>query len=130
MSRATDRLARSRQAILAELEPPARRPGRGTPGGWWSRLGVASGTWWRGHPLRMGMEMASPFLTAYAARSPWTLLAVAAAAGAAIAVFRPWRLLSLSLLIAVAKTARLPTLLFSAFTAMDAPDERRRRTDA
>jgi hypothetical protein len=126
VSDAVSRLARSRQAILEEFAPPSQRSGQAARAGGLTRLGAAARTWWRYHPARLGLDMATPFLSEYAGRYPGRFLAMAAAGGALVAIFRPWRVISVSLLVAAAKSSRLPTLLLSVLATLDAPGERQR----
>ncbi|MEJ8836715.1 hypothetical protein [Ramlibacter sp. AN1133] len=119
MSKAVSRLARSRQAISEQMAQATQRPQRGEAGGWFARLRAAGSTWWRYHPVHLGLQLATPFVSACASRWPWPFLAVAAASGALIAVTRPWRLLAVSGVgAAVARFSRLPALLLSGLAAV------------
>jgi Flp pilus assembly protein TadB len=142
MSDATDRLARSRQAIIEHIARRERRhdpreegirwretesggdgtrrepPPRGA--GMFQRARHAAGVWWRHHPAHMALEVATPLMANYAARKPVQFIAVAAVAGAALTFARPWRLISLTtLLVAVVKATHLPSVLMSAMSAAD-----------
>jgi hypothetical protein len=143
MSDASDRLAQSRLAIIAQIEhreprprrsseaqrPHQRKPEPGEPddevnesagGGWFARIRSAAGTWWRYHPAHMGVELATPALSAYASRKPMQFLGIAAAIGAAVVIARPWRLISITgLLVAIVKSSQLSTVLLSALSAAD-----------
>ena len=142
MSDAADRLARSRLAIIDQIEHRDQRPRRseaprrprreaehGEPedevresanGGWFARLRSAAATWWRYHPAHMGLDLATPALSAYAGRKPMQFLGIAAAVGALVVIARPWRLISVtSLLVAIAKSSQLSTVLLSALSAAD-----------
>lgn len=115
---AAARLARSRQAIAEQMGEPSDRPGQAEPAGWFGREKAAAGTWWRYHPARAGLGLATSLLSRFARRSPWQFLAVAAATGALVAVTRPWRLLTVSgVLLAVVKSPQFPRLLLSALAA-------------
>lgn len=119
---AASRLARSRLAIIEQIAQPSQRPGPGEPAGWFTRLAAAAGTWWRHHPAHLALELATPVVSNYARRRPWQFLALAAASGALIAIVRPWRLLSITgLLVAVAKSSQLSSLLLSALSVVDGP---------
>lgn len=140
MSGASDRLARSRLAIIEQIqhrerrhqrsdtgsrrerEPDGGEPKEGEPGGgqagWFARIEDAARSWWRYHPAHLGLELATPALSAYAGRKPLQFLAIAAAAGALVAIARPWRLISLTgLLVAIAKSSQVSGLLLSALSA-------------
>lgn len=146
MSDASEKLVRSRQALLAHM---ARRQRRHDPrqvppepgdfetgedyayveppppgGGWFGHLRYALGTWWRHHPAHMAVELAAPVMRGYARRKPVQLLAISVAAGAALTVARPWRLISLTTLaIALLKSSHLPGLLMAAMSAADYPKD-------
>lgn len=141
MSDAGDRLARSRLAIIEQVQRRERRPGRdrerdparagedaGEPDGgyeepgdgWLGHVRHALGTWWRHHPAHMGVELATPLLASYARRKPLQFLGIAAATGAALMVLRPWRLISATgIVVALVKSSQLSGLLMSALSAAD-----------
>jgi hypothetical protein len=142
MSEASDKLARSRQAIL---EHAARRQRRHDPreepagqafsegyeggfpedepdpgGGWFGHMSHAVKTWWRYHPAHMAVDLATPVLRGYARRKPLQLLGISMAAGAALTFARPWKLLSLTtILVAVLKSSQLSHLFMAAMSAAD-----------
>jgi len=150
MSDAAEKLARTRLAIIAHLqarerqherdnidfgdEPaqaragePRRRGGREgrrplhtAAADWLGRARRIARTWWRHHPASMGVDMAKPVLSAYAARKPVQYLAIAAVAGAVLVVTRPWRLVSgTGLLLALLKSSQLSSLIMSAMAGAD-----------
>jgi hypothetical protein len=140
MSDAADRLARSRLAILDQLRNREHRPQGGkserrreaaaheTPegepdggeNGWFGPLRRAASAWWRHHPAHLGLELAAPVLSAYAGKKPLQFLGIAAAVGALVMIARPWRLISVTgLLVALAKSSQLSSLLMSALSAAD-----------
>jgi hypothetical protein len=144
MTEAADKLARSRQAILAFAARRQRRHdpheedaagvGTGEPfdeapedddprdygGGWFGHMRRAARTWWRYHPAHMVVDLASPLMRSYARRKPVQLLAISAAAGAALTFARPWKLISLTTLaVAVLKSSQLSSLLMAAMSAAD-----------
>ena len=55
------------------------------------------GRWWRRSHLSTVAEVGRPLLQGYASRHPARLIAYAAGTGALIALFKPWRLLSLGM---------------------------------
>ena len=90
---------------------------------WPSALARAVRTWWRHHPVSMAVDVAKPVVGRYAKGHPFTLLGVAALAGAAIVVTRPWRLLSVGgILLAAVKSAAVPSVLMSLFSPPDPPN--------
>jgi hypothetical protein len=120
------RLQASRQAIMARMQPqrPAGHGGwRGTssggddtpPGsGWWSVARDMLGAWWRNHPAHAAAQVVQPVLSAYAQDRPLQVVGIAAGLGAALVVFRPWRLVSLGALVAAAlKSPAIPGLFLS-----------------
>lgn len=124
-----ERLASSRKAIVRHMsrekldheenpgnpeagpeDDPAHFLDRGT----WGVLKHALGSWWRHHPVSVAVDIARPMIDRYAEEKPLQLLGIAAAAGAAAVVLRPWRLVSLGgLLLAALKTSELPGTLLS-----------------
>ncbi|SCK45464.1 hypothetical protein VAR608DRAFT_4439 [Variovorax sp. HW608] len=120
------RLSLSRRALIAQLQegtsadwrdaapdesPPRQVDGhRGHP---WSE--VASHVvrrWWRRHPANAAGQLARPLLERYAREQPAKLIAAAAATGALVVLIRPWRLLSITaVLAAVLKTSDVADLV-------------------
>ena len=142
MSEATDKLARSRLAIVDHIHRRERRhdprqvprepSGYGDDGaepppeplepgsGWLGHMKHAVKTWWRYHPAHMAVDIAAPMLHAYAERKPVQLLAISAAAGAVLTFARPWKLISATtLVVAVLKSSQLSGLLMAAMSAAD-----------
>ncbi|HEY1103667.1 MAG TPA: hypothetical protein VGE70_09640 [Burkholderiaceae bacterium] len=137
------RLARNRQHILAQMRgshggqddaaDAASPPGDGArSSGTWSVLRRSLRAWWRAHPARLvGRQVgriAEPALHDLAREQPVRLIALAAGAGAAAALLRPWRLLSLGAVVALAlRPVDLPSLLVALVApAADAPGEEQR----
>jgi len=97
---------------VAGMEPPA--------GGWLEHVLHGLRTWWRYHPAHMAVDLATPLLRAYARRKPLQLLGISLAAGAALALTRPWRLISLTtLLVALLKSSQLSQVFMAAMSAAD-----------
>ena len=138
MSDAADRLARSRLAIIKQIQQPEHRKEPGDSHrwreretrdhdalehggrGWFARFRQAARTWWRYHPANLGLELATPALSDFAGRKPLQYLGIAAAVGAVVMITRPWRLISAGgLLMAVAKSSQLSSVLLSALSAAD-----------
>ena len=76
----------------------------------WRTLATkAVGRWWTHHPVVVAAQIVQPVLRPYARQHPGVLLISGAAAGAALYVLRPWRLLSVtSLAILVLRGPALP----------------------
>lgn len=144
MSDAADRMARTRLAIIEHVQRRERRPEKpdtkrqhrepgprteadedeehsaGGGPAWFAGLKRAAGNWWRHHPAHMGVELATPLLSAYASRKPVQFLGIAAAVGALLMVVRPWRLVSLTgLAVALVKSSQLSSVIMSAMSAAD-----------
>lgn len=141
MSDASQKLAKSRQAILEHVARRQRRhdpreetaagfaemgdyPDDGPlpdPGaGWFGHLSHAVRTWWRYHPAHMAVDLATPLMRGYARRKPVQMLAIAAGLGAALTLARPWRLISVTtLLVALLKSSQLSHLFMAAMSAAD-----------
>ncbi len=137
MSDSAEKLAASRRAIVEYIQRRERRrdggeeqaaADEGDQGdesqprerGWLGGLTHAARTWWRHHPAHMALEVATPLLASYTREKPVQVLGIAAAAGAALVILRPWRLLSLTtVLLAVVKSSQLSGVLMSAMAAAD-----------
>ncbi|MDR6537373.1 hypothetical protein [Variovorax soli] len=68
--------------------------------------------WWRRHPANAAGQLARPLIERYARERPAQLMVAAAGAGALIVLIRPWRLLSITaVLAAVLKTSDVADLV-------------------
>jgi hypothetical protein len=68
--------------------------------------------WWRRHPANAAGQLALPLIERYAREQPAKLIAAAAATGALIVLIRPWRLLSITAILAAAlKTSDVADLV-------------------
>lgn len=141
MSDAADKLARTRLAIVDHIQRRERRDNgaenrhanesAGQEGweqsgsgygasGWFASFKHAAGEWWRSHPARLGLDLATPILSNYAARKPVQFLGIAAAVGAVAMIARPWRLISVTgLIVALVKSSQLSSVVMSAMSAAD-----------
>jgi hypothetical protein len=124
-----ERLASSRKAIVRHMgrdkqshdddtqarqsdEDDSAYAGRG--GGTWGIFKDALGAWWHHHPVSVAFSLARPVIGKYAEERPLQLLGIAAAAGAAAVVLKPWRLVSLgSVLLATLKSSEISGALLS-----------------
>lgn len=108
----SERLARTRLAILDELQ---RGPQEGGAG--WHALREAGRVCWRAHPLRRAVGLAAPLLAYGSQRHPLALVGIAAAAGALLVLARPWRWVSLpGLLVTALKSRPLASLALRLLT--------------
>ncbi|WP_162583606.1 hypothetical protein [Variovorax sp. PBS-H4] len=125
-----ERLAISRRALVAQLqgrghgaytsseqvdEPDAPPVGRETiiDRIAWAAVGRnVVQRWWRRHPANAAGQLARPLIERYAREQPVKLIAAAAGTGALIVLVRPWRLLSITaVLAAVLKTSDVADLV-------------------
>jgi hypothetical protein len=140
MSNAGDRLARSRLAIIEQVQrrerrhdkgerarPAAPEAGEGSDDGggsfggqWFSGIKHMASAWWRQHPARMGVDLVTPLLSDYARRKPVQFIGIAVGIGVVVAVARPWRLITAGgLLAALLKSSQLSGALMAAMSAAD-----------
>jgi hypothetical protein len=76
--------------------------------GWSSLASAGLSAWWDNHPLKAGVSVVTSSAEQYARQRPLQAISIAAAAGAALVVFRPWRLISATALVAtVLKSSNL-----------------------
>jgi hypothetical protein len=145
MTAASDRLARSRLAIIEHVHRKDVRKNRAAPpvasedaeqweaakaaaasgrGGWFTRVKRAAKSYWRHHPARLGVQVATPVLARVARKNPAAYLGTAAALGAIVMVARPWRLVSVTgVLMALAKSPQLAGVVMSAMSGSDWDDD-------
>lgn len=81
---------------------------------WMGLVKAGASTWWRDHPLHVGAMVLRPVVTDYVRRKPVATLAVAAAAGAALVLIRPWRIASVTALgMSLVRSSNLPVMAAS-----------------
>lgn len=147
MSDASDKLDRSRQAILEYIAkrqrkhdpreiPPSSSFADDQAGyayaatedeepydageGWFAHLRHGVRTWWRYHPAHMVGDIATPLLRTYAQRKPKQLLGIAFGAGALLTLMRPWKLISIgTIIVALLKSGQLSHIFTAAMSAAD-----------
>ena len=123
-----ERLALSRSALVKYMtqgDRPDSRPGIGYADARnneknrgqstiWQSVKRAMRMWWQHHPAQLALDVAKPVLDNYAREKPLQLLGLAAGAGAAAVLIRPWRLVSMTgLLLATIKSTEFSGLLLS-----------------
>ena len=126
-----ERLAISRRALVAQLQGRERRAYDREPGpadeaaaqqprretiidriAWASVARNVVQRWWHRHPANAAGQLARPLIERYGREQPVKLIAAAAATGALIVLIRPWRLLSITaVLAAVLKTSDVADLV-------------------
>lgn len=79
----------------------------------WNLLKYAARNWWYRHPASAAAGLAQPLLRDYAQAHPFKLLLISAGVGAAAVMLRPWRLVSVGLLLSAVKSSGLPGALLS-----------------
>ncbi|GAA4341712.1 hypothetical protein GCM10023165_22700 [Variovorax defluvii] len=79
----------------------------------WVRMGrQIVARWWRRHPANAATQLARPLLERYAREKPAKLVAAAAGTGALLVLIRPWRLLSVTAVVAaLLKTSDIADLV-------------------
>ncbi|AYQ28453.1 MULTISPECIES: hypothetical protein [unclassified Polaromonas] len=138
-----ERLASSRKAIVRHMSRDAHdehdeEAGAGQDGengsghfegGTWGILKHALGAWWHHHPVSVAFGLAKPTLQHYAEEKPLQLLGIAAAAGAATVLIRPWRLVSVgSLLLAAFKSSEISGALLSMLSSASPHSEQAQKS--
>ena len=61
---------------------------------WSSLLQAGLTSWWHDHPARAGAALLKSATQEYARKKPLQVVTIAAVAGAAVVLFKPWRLVS------------------------------------
>lgn len=88
----------------------------------WQTIKRTVRIWWQHHPAQIAIDLAQPVLGNYAREKPLQLLGLAAGAGAAAVLIRPWRLVSMTgLLFATIKSTEFPGLLLSLLSTKSEP---------
>ena len=121
------RLAISRRAIVRHMHHDDQNVERTDPSGRlianphqsnsnsvWGVFKHAVHAWWEHHPVSAVFDLAKPLVGQYARDKPFKLLGIAAVAGVAIAVLKPWRLISVGgVLLAAMKSSDVSSIIFS-----------------
>lgn len=94
------RIAKARSRSAAHADDPASE-GLGSFAGKVEAKVERSvlGRWWRRSHLSTAVELGTPFLQEYAARHPAKLMAGAAGVGSLVVLVKPWRLLSVGMVV-------------------------------
>lgn len=106
---AEDELEYAHHDAAAALPPHGEHKERfrGLKGNIWFSMGRSvAQRWWQRHPAHAVGQLARPLLESYARTQPAKLMALAAATGAVAVLVKPWRLLSVTaVMAAVLKTS-------------------------
>ena len=121
-----ERLAISHQAIVRQMNHESAKVSTGEPGdeaarpeidasaSTWDLARQVVTAWWANHPAHLAVDLARPGLSTYAEHKPIQLLAISAGLGGAVALLRPWRLVSLTgVLLAAVKSPHLSGVVSS-----------------
>ncbi|MDO9404950.1 MAG: hypothetical protein Q7T87_13040 [Polaromonas sp.] len=80
----------------------------------WQLIKHTLRAWWQHHPAHIAVEMGRPMLHRYAEDRPGKLLGIAAVAGAATVLLKPWRVIPVTgLLLATLKSSQVTGLALS-----------------
>lgn len=84
------------ESTAADRRHVRRKAASDTPDGFnWSSLVEAGfSSWWRDHPARAGAMLVKSATEDFARQKPLQVVTIAAIAGAAIVLLKPWRLVS------------------------------------
>ena len=116
MAKGSERTINNEQANLGAEDSPGKRSTQ-SAGSIWQNLRHTLYSWWQHHPAQLALDLAIPVLGRYAEKKPLQLLGLAAGAGAAIVLIRPWRLVSVTgLLLTALKSSKVSTLVLSLLT--------------
>lgn len=130
---AQQRLALSRRALVQHLRGDDESHAPGAPP---KKMSVVSSLlaktpygsvarslverWWSRHPANAVGQLARPVLESYARQQPVKLMAAAAGVGALVVLIKPWRLLSVTaLLAAVLKTSDIADMVTTLMKRQD-----------
>lgn len=94
LSNPQDSKSATAEPKLKQQQPGATKP-ESTSGMHWSALVQAGlSSWWHDHPARAGACLLKSATEEYARKKPLQVVTIAAVAGAAFVLFKPWRLVS------------------------------------
>lgn len=104
--------------IDEQIEDRRDLPGPSPHGNQWAKVAAnVARRWWRRHPANAAGQLALPLLERYAREQPAKLMAAAAATGALVVLVKPWRLLSVTaILAALLKTSDVADLVTTLMT--------------
>ncbi len=130
------RLADSRQAIVRHMSHDApggdsaheshsaSNPQAAASDGAWNLIKQTATAWWQGHPAHLALDIAKPMIQTYAEEKPLQLLGISAGIGAAAAVLRPWRLISLTgVLLAALKSSEMSSVIRTLLSSVRTQDK-------
>lgn len=96
------------QQLIENTAPRKRHHGA------WESIKHSLLVWWHRHPASAAVELAMPMVNDFSQAHPFKLLGISAGVGAAMALVRPWRMVSLGgLLVAAFKSSGLSTAVLS-----------------
>ena len=88
----------------------------------WSVIKKAARAWWHHHPANVAFDVAKPVVESYTRNHPIKVLGIAAGLGAAVVWIKPWRLVSVGGLTALAmRSTNISGAIFSMLTPSRTP---------
>ena len=88
----------------------------------WSVIKKSARAWWHHHPAHVAIDVAKPVVESYARNHPLKVLGIAAGFGAAAVWIKPWRLVSVGSLTALAlRSTNITGAVLSMLTSSRAP---------
>lgn len=86
--------------------------------GLWRAARRATSVWWRSHPACLTVDVVQPMVERYAKANPLKLIGFSAAAGAVLVMAKPWRLISVTGVLAAAlKSTQMTSLIASVLSS-------------
>jgi hypothetical protein len=106
------------------------RPGHGHSDSNWSVIKKTVAVWWHHHPAHVAFDVATPVVESYTRNHPLKVLGIAAGLGAAAVWIKPWRLVSMGGLAALAlRSTNITGAVFSMLTPSRVPSAPSRGSD-
>ena len=88
----------------------------------WNVIKKAAWAWWHHHPANVAFDVAKPVVESYTRNHPLKVLGIAAGLGAAAVWIKPWRLVSVGGLTALAmRSTNISGAIFSMLTPSRTP---------
>ena len=84
----------------------------------WNVIKKSAQAWWHHHPAHVAFDVAKPVVESYTRKHPLQVLGIATGLGAAAVWIKPWRLVSVGGLAALAlRSTNISSAVFSMFTS-------------
>jgi hypothetical protein len=96
----------------------------------WNVIKNTARAWWHHHPANVAFDVAKPVVESYTRNHPLKVLGIAAGLGAAAVWIKPWRLVSIGGLAALAmRSTNISGAVFSMLTSWRTPSSAARTCD-